>query len=208
MVLVHLSIQSTGTIMKYAILLSVIFYSLFMSAYSQKVYKASWEEWSDSLAYVQSQDPIMKEPGPKTDSISQAYNVITAYMANGQYYLINNLADYYLWFGSRYPELFDGPFSDYYWYYSIEHDYAMADFIRSYYKGKHYPIPFKTTFWRTKASKHKNDQLQRDFVEDGDVFNRVRDSDLVRSMRSNSQRVGGSSGSPKTPVKIKQGGSN
>jgi hypothetical protein len=129
------------------ILFSILFiiYST-INAQKKKENLASWYDWTDSTAFAEGPDPILKEFGPYSDSLSNAYNGMDVFVANGRYYVINTLADYYLWFIDRYPSLFKRSATRYYEFYALKYDVGLYDFVRRNYKGKHFPVPFNRSY--------------------------------------------------------------
>lgn len=107
---------------------------------------ALWYEWNDSTAFAMGPKPILENYGPLSDSLSKEYHNKKVLIANNQYYIVNTLADYYLWFIDRYPDLFKGSVDDYYDFYEIQNSLGLCDFVGKNYKGKHFPIPFNQDY--------------------------------------------------------------
>jgi hypothetical protein len=84
----------------------------------------------------------MKEFGPLSDSLSEVYYGKDIFIANNQYYIINTVADYYLWFIDRYPQLFKGSPTQYYESYENQYGFGMYSFVIKNYQGKHLPLTF------------------------------------------------------------------
>jgi hypothetical protein len=121
-----------------------------INAQKEKENLARWYDWTDSAAFAEGPDPILKEFGPLSDSLSKVYDGKMILIANNQYYIINSLGDYYLWFIDRFPALFKGSVSNYHHYYEIGNEWGMCQFVIWKYKGKHFPVRFRK--WSMKES--------------------------------------------------------
>lgn len=123
------------------ILVLVTFSEVFAQS-DKKRKKVKWEDWSDSLAFFSGPEPIIRGEGVYSDSLSLAHNGKTFFEADGVYFVINSVADYYLWFTSKYPFLFKAPTSTYKFYYKGGDNYSMANYIAFNYSGRKIPLKF------------------------------------------------------------------
>lgn len=101
-------------------------------------------DWEDEDTFKSGPIPFVREFGTLSDSLSEAYDGITFYVLNDEYYPIRNLADYYYWFTQKYPELFRFSILEYEYYWLIGDEIGMMRFISSCenYKMEIYPIPY------------------------------------------------------------------
>ena len=123
------------------------FLGLFFASFG--VFSTPRGVWAKDINWYK---PIVKESGPLRDSISASNSNKSVYISHGQYYIINSLGDYYLWFIDRYPGLFNASNGEYQYYYLNQDNYRMSLFVSQYYTGKHLPVPFKETFEKKRRS--------------------------------------------------------
>lgn len=126
--------------MRYVLL--TFFTLVFFVGIAQKRKRVNWTEWSDSTAFFQGKIPIITGYGHFSDSLSAAYNGKTFFVAKGIYYVINSAADYYLWFTTKYPYLFDESIEIYRNFYLEKDNYNMLNFIENTYNGVKLPLKF------------------------------------------------------------------
>ena len=127
------------------ILASIVVVAAFSVVFSQsdkKRKKVKWQDWSDSLAFFSGPEPLVRGEGVYSDSLSVAYDGKTFFEVDGEYFAINSVADYYLWFVTKYPFLFNSPISAYRHSYIDGDNYQMAYFIGYHYRGKKIPLKF------------------------------------------------------------------
>ena len=77
--------------------------------------------------------------------MSDLYDGETFYEYDGEYYLIENWADYYYWFIKKYWWRFDTPLL-YEYYYITGNDLGMCSYIASHYEGRYYPARILVNF--------------------------------------------------------------
>jgi hypothetical protein len=112
---------------------------LITNIYSQSLRVVPYYDWSSRTAFMLSPSPIITGYGPLSDSLSKAHNDSTFYEYNGEYYPIQNWADYYFWYVNKYWYNFNQP-ELYEFYYNAGNDYEMARYIcGNYYRERFYP---------------------------------------------------------------------
>ncbi len=113
-----------------------LFFTLISSA--QFLYKVAYYDWSNPTTFMLSPQPLILGYGPKSDSLSIAYEGTTFFEYQDEYYPITSWADYYYWFTKRYWYWFESPLL-YEYYYLAENDLGMARYIARNYRGNYYP---------------------------------------------------------------------
>ncbi|MEM7296862.1 MAG: hypothetical protein AAF391_01185 [Bacteroidota bacterium] len=141
----------------------ICFFGVFSSV-GQKGKKINWTEWTDSTAFYQGKAPLVAGYGQFSDSLSRTYDGKTFFEANGIYYVINSAADYYLWFTSKYPYLFDESIETYRFFYLEGDRYNMLRYIEFNYTGARRPLKFVKThqYYSPNMSLEKRLSLSRD----------------------------------------------
>ena len=129
-------------------ILAVLLVFIFFGAFSQKrkSRKVHWTQWYDSAAFFNGPEPLILGYGEKSDSLSTVFGGRTIFEYEDQYYLINCLADYYLWFTSKYSYLFRKDVSLYEELYYDGKGLHMASFVKRNYKGKKLPVNFRLPY--------------------------------------------------------------
>lgn len=113
------------------------------TAFGQKPRKVMWNDWYDSTAYANGPQALITGFGKLSDSLSLVYNGKTIFEYQEQYYLVNNLADYYFWFTRKYEFLFREEISIYEELYYAGDSYRLAGYVNKNYKGKKMPVKFR-----------------------------------------------------------------
>lgn len=112
-------------------------------SFAQKEKKVQWYDWYDSASYFNGPKPIITGYGTLSDSLSLAYDGKTFFEYEGVYYVVNNLADYYLWFTRKYSFLFKEDIAIYEGLYYTGQSYRLAQYVSANYQGKKLPVKFR-----------------------------------------------------------------
>ena len=108
------------------------------------MYKVPYYNWSNPETFQLSPSPIIKGSGELSDSLLAIFDVESVYECNEEYYLINSWADYYEWYTTKYWFQFELP-ELYQYYYNIDDEYGMVNFIANNFKGSYYPSKIAIT---------------------------------------------------------------
>lgn len=118
--------------------------------------RVSIENWSVRNIFPKYDEPLATGYGTHSDALRKAYNGITFFEFDGEYYPINSWADYYLWFTRKHASLFNKPVLEYEYYYLLGSDAGMIGFIFSdgNYTGDHLP-PLVAIQYRSKRDRRQ-----------------------------------------------------
>ncbi len=114
----------------------------------RKPKKADWRDWSDSVAFFNGEEPLMKGFGTLSDTLSSLHSGKIFFECNEKYYVINSLKDYYYWFTQKHPFLFKDSVKHYAYFYVTGDDFGMARFVKENFTGRRLPVKYKFTISR------------------------------------------------------------
>lgn len=157
--------------MKTIILLFILTFS-FSMVKSQSTHKIPYYNWSSPQSYVLSPSPAIKGYGEFSDSLANAYSVQEVYVHNGQYFLVNSWADYYLWYTTKYWFHFEMPELYHFHYYNND-NYQMTKYIATNFTGTYFPSRIAVTSendlelftqWSNKKMISSSDKKQTKYI--------------------------------------------
>ncbi len=119
---------------------SIIFLLLcFISIISFSQKRITVANWDNEIYFQNSRNPVIKNYGPLSDSLSSTYDVDFLFY-DDKYFALNSWADYYYWYSQRFWYLLPFTYSLYEYYYHTKNNFGMVGIVvGNSYLGRYYP---------------------------------------------------------------------
>jgi hypothetical protein len=107
----------------------------------------SVDNWSDSTAFYSVESVLADGLGEFSSMLSEENGGKIFFEVNGEYFVINNAADYFLWYTKKNPHLFSKSREKYLIAYLNNDDASMIHFLSRRFNGKILPLTVDLNSW-------------------------------------------------------------